>query len=956
MADPRTPSKQHLYLVDGSSYIFRAYHRLPPLTDPEGTPVGAVYGYATMLWKLAADLDEADGPTHLAVILDASGVSFRNDIYEHYKANRPEPPEDLVPQFPLIRDATRAFSLPCIEVPGLEADDLIATYAREAQRMGWDVTIVSSDKDLMQLVGEVDTPHGPARVDMLDTMKNQRIYLAEVEEKFGVAPELVGDVLALMGDAVDNVPGIYGIGPKTASKLIAEHGSLTAALDSAHDMKPSKLKDRLIEGRGDAELSKVLVTLKEDCDLPQPIAEMKLGPVPPEPLAAFLTKHGFTSLLKRLEAGSGSPSRKTDLNPPKPTTAGATGAGGAEDGSRQPLPEMPRIDHTAYAAVQTMAQLQDWIARARAARLVAVDTETTSLDSVRADLVGVSLALGPNDACYIPLAHGGDDMFAQKPEQVAMNAALAALKPLLEDEAVLKVFQNGKYDMNVLAKVGINVAPIDDTMVISFDLDAGRGEDGMGGGHGMDELAQRHLGHTPIAFKDVCGTGKKAILFSEVPIDRATAYAAEDADVTWRLYRALKPRLASEGGTRIYERVDRPLIPVVAAMEREGIRVDRARLAKLSEEFAIEIGRLEGEIHAVAGQQFTVGSPKQLGDILFDKLGYKGGKKGKSGQYSTDVSVLEKLAAEGAPIARLVLEWRQLAKLKSTYTDALQAAINPVTGRVHTSYSLVGAQTGRLSSTDPNLQNIPVRSAIGRQIREAFVPEPGNVLLAADYSQIELRLAAHMAGVDTLKEAFAQGEDIHARTAKEMFGEVTRDTRARAKTINFAILYGISRWGLATRLEVPPEEAQAMIDTYFQRFPGIQRYILETLESVRAKGYSETLFGRKTWFPRINSKNQAERQGSERAAINAPIQGTSADIIKRAMVRMLPSLADAGLHDVRMLLQVHDELVFELPEERVEAATPIIRQVMAEAALPAVELSVPLGVDIGTGASWDAAH
>jgi DNA polymerase I len=958
MADTTAPAKQHLYLVDGSSYIFRAYHRLPPLTNPEGTPVGAVYGYTTMLWKLAADLDEADGPTHLAVILDAGSTSFRNDIYPEYKANRPEPPEDLRPQFPLIRDATRAFSLPCIEEAGLEADDLIASYAREAQRMGWDVTIVSSDKDLMQLVGEIDSPHGPARIDMLDTMKNQRIYLDEVAEKFGVTPDLVGDVLALMGDSVDNVPGIFGVGPKTASKLIAEHGSLTAALDSAPAMKPSKLKERLIEGRGDAELSKVLVTLKEDCTLPQPIAEMALGPIPPEPLAAFLERHGFTSLLRRLNGGNGSPSRPTDLNPPKPTTAGANGNGAA---NRQPLPEMAPVDHSTYETVQTPERLEHWIARARAAQAVAVDTETTSLDSIRADLVGVSLALGPNDACYIPLAHhnidgGGDDMFAQKPEQVPMAAAIAALKPLLEDDSVLKVFQNGKYDLNVFARVGINVHPIDDTMVISFALDAGRGEEGMGGGHGMDELSQRHLGHTPIPFKDVCGTGKKAITFGEVPIDRATAYAAEDADVTLRLYRHLKPRLAIEGGTRVYERVDRPLIPVVAVMEREGIRVDRARLAKLSEEFAIEIGRLEGEIHALAGQEFTVGSPKQLGDILFDKLGHKGGKKGKSGQYSTDVSVLEKLAAEGAPIARKVLEWRQLAKLKSTYTDALQAAINPATGRVHTSYSLVGAQTGRLSSTDPNLQNIPIRTAIGRQIREAFVPEPGNVLLAADYSQIELRLAAHIAGVDSLKEAFAAGEDIHARTAREMFGEVTRDTRARAKTINFAILYGISRWGLATRLEVAPDEAQAMIDTYFQRFPGIQRYIHETLESVRSRGYSETLFGRKTWFPRINSKNQAERQGSERAAINAPIQGTSADIIKRAMVRMLPALAEAGLDDVRMLLQVHDELVFELPEARVAAATPVIRQVMAEAALPAVALSVPLGVDIGTGASWDAAH
>lgn len=944
--------QKHLYLVDGSSYIFRAYHRLPPLTNPEGTPVGAVYGYTTMLWKLATDLDEAEGPTHLAVILDKDSKSFRNEIYPDYKANRPEPPEDLRPQFPLIRDATRAFSLPCIEQAGLEADDLIASYARAAQRAGWNVTIVSSDKDLMQLVGEQDGPSGPARIDMLDTMKSQRIYIEEVEEKFGVRPELVGDVLALMGDSVDNIPGIYGVGPKTASKLIAEHGSLSAALDQAPGMKTSKLKERLIEGRGDAELSRVLVTLKEDCDLPQPLDDFLLDGVPPEPLAEFLQKHGFTSLLKRLGAGAGSPERANNLTPAKAEKAGDSGTA---QGNRQPLPEMPKVDRSAYETVQTLERLEHWAARAIAARLVAVDTETTSLDSTQADLVGISLALGPNDACYIPLAHGGTDMFAEKPEQIAKEDALEALRPMLADDSVIKVFQNGKYDLNVLARAGVHVSPIEDTMVISFDLDAGRG-DGMGGGHGMDELSERHLLHTPLAFKDVCGSGKKAIPFGEVPLDRATEYAAEDADITLRLYRHLKPRLATEGGTKIYERVDRPLIPVVAQMEREGIKVDRAQLARLSEEFATETAKLEGEIHELAGHQFSVGSPKQLGEVLFEEMGLKGGRKGKSGAYSTDHAVLEKLAAEGAPIASKVLEWRHLSKLKSTYTDALQAQINPDTGRVHTSYSLVGAQTGRLSSTDPNLQNIPIRTPIGRQIREAFVPEEGNVLLAADYSQIELRLAAHMADVDTLKDAFANGEDIHARTATEMFGEVTRDTRARAKTINFAILYGISRWGLAARLEVEPDEAQAMIDTYFQRFPGIQRYIMETLETVRTRGYSETLFGRKTWFPRIGSQNQAERQGSERAAINAPIQGTSADIIKRAMVRMLPALSDAGLHNVRMLLQVHDELVFELPEGDVAAASGIIERVMAEAALPAVSISVPLAVDIGTGASWDAAH
>lgn len=942
--------QQHLYLVDGSSYIFRAYHRLPPLTDPEGTPVGAVYGYTTMLWRLAEDLDQAEGPTHLAVILDKDSKSFRNDLYPEYKANRPPPPEDLVPQFPLIRDATRAFSLPCIEEAGLEADDLIASYARAAQARGWDVTIVSSDKDLMQLVGERDG----ARIDMLDTMKNQRIYVDEVEAKFGVPPELVGDVLALMGDSVDNIPGIYGIGPKTASKLIAEHGSLKAALDAAEQMKQSKLKERLIAHRADAELSRELVELKEDCVLPQPLEELALDGVPRKPLAAFLEKHGFTSLLRRLDVGSGSPSRHNDLDPPKRETA-SDGAPAGEAGNRQPLPEMPPVDRSAYETVSSLERLEHWIARALAARQVAVDTETSGLDAMRAELVGVSLALGPNDACYIPLAHGGNDMFSEKPPQVDFDQAIAALKPLLEDDAVLKIGQNIKYDINVLARHGIALGPVDDTMIISFALDAGRAENGMGG-HGMDELSQRHLGHVPIAFKDICGTGKKQIAFGEVPLDKATEYAAEDADVTWRLHRFLKPRLAEEGGTRIYERVDRPLIPVVAEMERHGIKVDRARLARLSEEFAGEIGRLEGEIHALAGEEFSVGSPKQLGEILFDRLGHKGGRKGKSGQYSTDHNVLERLAGEGVEIASKVLEWRQLAKLKSTYTDALQAAINPATGRVHTSYSLVGAQTGRLSSTDPNLQNIPVRTAIGRQIREAFVPEEGHVLLAADYSQIELRLAAHMADVATLKEAFAAGEDIHARTAQELFGEVNRDTRGRAKTINFAILYGISRWGLAGRLEVDPDEAQAMIDTYFQRFPGIQRYIMETLETVRERGYSQTLFGRKTWFPRINSKNQAERQGSERAAINAPIQGTSADIIKRAMARMMPALGAAGLGHVRMLLQVHDELVFELPEADVEAASAVIEQVMAEAAGPAVRLDVPLAVEIGTGKSWDAAH
>ena len=933
--------QNHLYLVDGSSYIFRAYHRLPPLTNPEGTPVGAVYGYTTMLWKLADDLHKADGPTHMAVILDKSSQSFRNELYDQYKAHRPAPPEDLVPQFPLIRDATRAFSMPCIEEDNVEADDIIASYAVDALAKGWKVTIVSSDKDLMQLI--------QPGLDMLDTMKNARLGPEAVMEKFGVTPEQLGDVLALMGDAVDNVPGIRGIGPKTASKLIVEHGDLESVLAAAPTMKPSKLRDSLIEQADMARLSKVLVTLKEDCPLPNALDDFLLKDIPPEPLGAFLKLHGFTSLLRKLGASG-------PADAPAPSSAGSSDQGAPRsDNAIEPRPlAMPPIDVDAYACVQDIETLDAWIARAHAAGTIAVDTETDSLDSMQARLVGVSLAVAPGEACYIPLGHGGSDMFAEKPKQIAMEDAVARLKPLLEDDSVLKIGQNIKYDLNVLARHGIMVTPIDDTMVMSFMLDAGH-EFGSGG-HGMDALAERHLGHACISFKSLTGTGKKQIGFNEVPLSDATRYAAEDADVTLRLWHVLRPRMPLEGATRVYQMVDRPLIPVVAAMERNGIKVDREQLAALSQDFATRMAALETEIHELAGQSFSIGSPKQLGEILFEKLGLKGGKKGKTGAYSTDVTVLEKLAGEGSEISRKVLDWRQLAKLKSTYTDALQEQINPTTGRVHTSYSLVGAQTGRLSSTEPNLQNIPIRTEIGRQIRHAFVAEPGNVILAADYSQIELRLAAAMADVETLRDAFAKGEDIHNRTAQELFGEVNRDTRGRAKTINFAILYGISRWGLAGRLEVSADEAQAMIDTYFQRFPGINRYIAETMEKARECGFTETLFGRKTHFPRINSKNQAERQGSERAAINAPIQGTSADIIKRAMARMVPALAEAGLPNVRMLLQVHDELVFELPEGDVDAASAVIRSVMEGAAEPAVTLSVPLGVEIGTGPSWGAAH
>ncbi len=919
-------SNNHLYLVDGSGYIFRAYHRLPPLTNIRGEPVGAVYGYTTMLWKLAEALHKADGPTHMAVILDKSSKTFRNDLYDKYKAQRPPPPEDLVPQFPMIRDATRAFSLPCIETEGLEADDIIACYAKAALAQGWAVTVVSSDKDLMQLI--------QPGLDLYDTMNNRRINAPEVIEKFGVEPERLGDVLALMGDTVDNVPGVPGVGPKTAAKLIVEHGDLEAVLAAAPAMKASKLRDNLIEHADMARLSRVLVTLKDDCDLPEPLDDLLLKGIPEDPLRAFLEHHGFRSLLTKLGGG------------PAAVTPSVTASAPTETAS---VPETP-FDLDAYDCVTTLDALDRWIAEATTAGVVAVDTETDGLDATQARIIGFSLATAPGKACYVPLAHGGTDLLAEKPDQIDTRAALDRLRGLMADPSVLKIGQNLKYDMTILARHNILIAPFDDTLVLSFALDAGRHN------HGMDELAQLHLGHSCIAYKDVCGSGKNQLSFAQVPLRDATRYAAEDADVTLRLWQKLKPRLSPDAVTTVYERVDRPLVPVIAAMEREGVKVDREHLARLSSEFAHQMGALEAELHDMAGQPFAIGSPQQLGAILFDKMGLKGGRKGKTGAYSTDAAELEKLAGQGVPIAQKVLDWRQVAKLKSTYTDALQQQINPETGRVHTSYSLIGAQTGRLSSNDPNLQNIPIRTENGRRIREAFVAEPGNVLLSADYSQIELRLAAYMADVPALKAAFANGDDIHSLTAMELFGEVNRDTRGRAKTINFSILYGISRWGLAGRMGTTADEAQALIDRYFERFPGINRYIAETLEHVRETGFTKTLFGRKVHFTRIKSANQAERQGSERAAINAPIQGTCADIIKRAMVRMLPALAEAGLPNVRMLLQVHDELVFELPEANVDAASAVIRTVMATAAEPLVTLDVPLDVEIGTGKSWGAAH
>ncbi len=914
----------HLYLVDGSGYIFRAYHKLPPLTNPQGVPVGAVYGFTTMLWKLVKELQGEGGPSHLAVIFDHSAKSFRNDMYADYKAHRPPAPEDLVPQFPLVRDAVRAFSIPCIEVAGFEADDVIATYASRAREQGMLVTIVSSDKDLMQLVGD--------RIDLLDTMGNRRFGIAEVQGKFGVPPEKLGEVLALMGDSVDNVPGVPGIGPKFAADLVNEFGDLETLLSRLDEVKRPKQREALKANAAAARLSRELVRLHCDVPLPHAIADMKLGATPPEPLKAFLSAMGFKSLVAKVDGPA----------PAAPAEGPA------------PPPSKP-FDLDSYELILTDERLQWWAVEAILRGVVAVDTETDELGAMTAGLCGVSLALEPGLACYIPIDHCGDGLLSERPAQLTLAQLQAILGPMLADPATLKIGQNIKYDLMVLARHGMPVIGYDDTMLMSYALEAGTR-----GGHGMDELSERHLGHKPVAFKDVCGTGKKGISFAQVDLRQATRYAAEDADVTLRLYEGFKPRLSSAQVTRVYEAIDRPLIGVVADMESAGIKVDRAVLAGLSHAYGEEIVRLEQLIYADAGHPFNLGSVKQLGEVLFEKLGYTGGKKGKSGSYGTDVDILERLADEGAPIARKMLDWRQLTKLKSTYTDALQAAIHPRTGRVHTCFSLANSSTGRLSSTDPNLQNIPIRTELGRRIRDAFVPEDGHVILAADYNQVELRLMAHMADEPALQQVYADGGDVHSLTAQEVFGvsaaEMTREHRARAKTINFSIIYGISAFGLGNRLGIARDEAGDYIARYFARFPGIKAYMAERQREAREQGFVTTLFGRKCHLPQIASKNQAERAFADRAAINAPVQGTAADIIKRAMIRMPGALAAAGLTGTRMLLQVHDELVFETPHGEAKAAGAVIRNTMAGAAGPWLELKVPLGVEVGQGASWGAAH
>ncbi|MGO1119688.1 DNA polymerase I [Rhodovibrionaceae bacterium A322] len=938
MTAPQASAPKHLYLIDGSGYIFRAYFAVRVPANSKGVPVNATFGFTSMLMKLLKT-NEADG---IAVVFDAKGKTFRNDIYADYKANRPPAPEDLVPQFASVREATRAFNLPCIEMTGYEADDIIATLAEQGRAAGCQVTVVSSDKDLMQLVTD--------GVDMLDPMKEKAIGPAEVFEKFGVTPEQVVEVQALAGDSVDNVPGVPGIGLKTAAQLITEYGGLEELLTRAGEIKQPKRREKLIENADLARISLDLVTLKKDVPLDLDLADLTRKEPDPATVYDFMDEYEFRTLKKR-------------------ATEWLDGDGATADVAAQ----TPGSAEPSYELVQDEDALKRWIAEANQEGVVAVDTETTGLNVQRVDLVGISLGLKNARACYIPLAHvspnaeaGGLALAgpADAPKQIDRDRALGLLKPLLEDPAVLKIGQNMKYDARIFARAafkddqgqaisGIQVAPFDDTMLLSYVLEGGLH------GHGMDELAELHLDRKPIPFKEVCGSGKNQITFDKVPLDKARDYAAEDAEITYALWETLKPQLVPRKMTTVYETLERPLVPVLAAMEAEGIKADRDELRRLSNDFATRIEELAGQIHQLAGREFTIGSPKQLGEILFDELGLPGGKKGKSGAYATGADVLEGLANQGHELPQKVLDWRQLAKLKSTYTDALQEAIDPQTGRIHTSYSQAVAATGRLSSNDPNLQNIPVRTEEGRKIRSAFVAEEGCKLLSVDYSQIELRLTAHIAEVKELQEAFADGADIHAMTASQVFGVPMEDmdpmVRRQAKAINFGIIYGISAFGLAQNLGIAQKEAKEYIEAYFARFPGIRTYMDAMKSQGKEQGFVTTLFGRRIHVPALLDKNPMRRGFGERAAINAPIQGTAADIIKRAMIQIPGALTSANLK-AKMLLQVHDELIFEVPEAELEETSALVRGVMENACNPVVELSVDLVADAGIGDTWNDAH
>ncbi|MGI4807639.1 MAG: DNA polymerase I [Janthinobacterium lividum] len=926
MPDAAPAVEPHLVLIDGSGFIFRAFHALPPMTRQDGTPVNAVYGFSNMLARL---LEKHEG-THIAVIFDAGRTTFRNALYSDYKAHRPPPPPELEPQFALVRDATAAFGVASIELPNWEADDLIASYATEASKAGYRTTIISSDKDLMQLIDD--------RVGMLDPIKQKPIGPEEVFAKFGVAPNKVVEIQALMGDSVDNVPGVPGVGPKNAALLITEHGDVEGVIAAIPSMKPSKRRDILAESIDKMRISRKLVELDRECPLPQPLDSLITRPPDNPVLTRWLISMGFRSTATKLGlfAEAAEPS-------PEPALFDA--------------PEQPA--YGPYVTVTALDALEGWIAEATANGILGLNIQTDGRDPNRAELLGIGLATGPGRACYIPLRHrlpasaaqpnleGADP--APTLEQIDPAAALAALTPLLTDPAVLKILHNGKAGLLVLDRAGVRASPIDDTMLISYALGAGAHP------HGLEDTALRDLGHKAATSDSVTGSGRGRLSFAESPVDRVTAYAAEDPDLALRLWHVLRPRLRTGQALHLYERIERQLVPVLIDMERAGIKVDAEDLRRMSADFADRMAIKETEIHAIAGRPFNLGSPKVLGEVLFDELKMPGGRRMASGAWGTDVSVLQGLADQGHDFPAKVIEWRQLAKLRSTYTEALQQEINPATGRVHTSFGQAITTTGRISSTEPNLQNIPIRTEEGARIRRAFIAEPGHMLVSADYSQIELRLMAHVADIGPLKEAFATGQDIHARTASEVFGVpmegMDRTTRSRAKAINFGIIYGISGFGLARQLGIEQGEAAQYIRTYFERYPGIRDYMERTKEEARMNGYVLTPFGRRCWVPGIREKIPAKRAYAERQATNAPLQGGAADIIKRAMVQLPAALAASGL-SARLLLQVHDELLFEASELEAAATASLAKSVMESAAT----LSVPLVVETGIGPTWAAAH
>jgi DNA polymerase I len=1001
----KVPGKgDHVFLVDGSSYIFRAYHALPPLNrKSDGLQVNAVLGFCNMLWKLLRDMPEDNRPTHLAIIFDKSEITFRNKLYPDYKAHRPPAPDDLIPQFALIREAVRAFDLPCLEQVGFEADDLIATYVRLACERGATATIVSSDKDLMQLVTDC--------VTMYDTMKDRRIGIAEVIEKFGVPPEKVVEVQALAGDSTDNVPGVPGIGVKTAAQLIVEYGDLETLLLRAGEIKQPKRREALLENAEKARISRQLVLLDDKVALDVPLDELAVHEPDPRKLIAFLKAMEFSTLTRRVadysqidpsdveadagnkggasvfgvfplnekvdESGTARPGASTgdlfaDQNAGGKTKAPGKGSGDRQDkasslkgtpislaAAREAAIRKIGFDRKKYQAIQSLDQLKAWVARVHDIGHFVIEAMSDSIDPMRAEISGIALALAPNDACYVPLGHkqsgGGAGLFdaGLAPDQIKASDALSVLKPLLESAGILKIGFNIKFNAVMLAQHGITLRNHDDAQLMSYALDAGRNA------HGLEALAERWLGHAVIDYGGLTGSGKNKLSFDQVAIDKAAEYSAESADVILRLWHVLKPRLTAERMGTVYETLERPLVSVLARMERRGISIDRQVLSRLSGEFAQTAARVEAELQEIAGEPINVGSPKQIGDIIFGKMGITGGSKTKTGAWSTSAQVLDELAEQGHEFPKKILEWRQVSKLKSTYTDALPEYVHPQTHRVHTTYALAATTTGRLSSNEPNLQNIPVRTEDGRKIRRAFIATPGHKLVSADYSQIELRLLAEIADIPVLKQAFRDGLDIHAMTASEMFGVPIKgmpsEIRRRAKAINFGIIYGISAFGLANQLGIAREEASAYIKKYFERFPGIRAYMDETRDFCRAKGYVETLFGRKCHYPDIKASNASVRSFNERAAINARLQGSAADIIRRAMIRMEDALAEKKL-SAQMLLQVHDELIFEVPDNEVAATLPVVQHVMQDAPFPAVLLSLPLQVDARAANNWDEAH